>query len=106
MASAENETRTLRKAFEMFDRDGNGTICPKEFAAVLRSLHGFNPSETEVQKVLDQFDKNKDGVIDLNEFVEMVHTYKGHQETEESPNEFTVLQKLFDTEESLREAFR
>ena len=47
----------LEEAFNICDKDKNGTICSSEVGLVLRAL-GFNPTEREVKEMVAEIDKN------------------------------------------------
>lgn len=51
----------LKAAFNMFDKDGSGTISPDEIREVL----GFDStiSQEELNKIIEEVDENKDGEI-------------------------------------------
>jgi calmodulin len=53
----------LLRAFEVFDKDGSGTITTSELKDVLRSL-GENLTDEELDEMVKLTDKNGDGVID------------------------------------------
>ena len=44
-----------REAFNLFDRDGSGTITSKELAIAMRSL-GQNPSEDQLEAIMKEVD--------------------------------------------------
>ena len=48
---SEEDKETIRNAFYLFDRDGNGTISADELGTLLRTL-GQEPSEAEVEEIL------------------------------------------------------
>jgi Ca2+-binding EF-hand superfamily protein/2-polyprenyl-3-methyl-5-hydroxy-6-metoxy-1,4-benzoquinol methylase len=64
----DNYTASLKKTFDLFDKDGNGTIDKKEIQQVLQSL-GQNITEKDIEAFLFATDK-KDGnsKIDFKNF--------------------------------------
>lgn len=58
---------TVKKAFEKFDKDGNGTIDKDELGALSKML-GQPLSDDELTVALKDLDLNGDGVIDQKEF--------------------------------------
>jgi calmodulin len=53
----------MRRAFRIFDRDGNGLIDQKELRATMKSL-GENLSKNDIKAMIKAADKNGDGKID------------------------------------------
>ncbi len=45
----------MKEAFQLFDKDGNGTISTKELGMAMRSL-GQNPTEAELQDMSNDVD--------------------------------------------------
>ena len=45
----------FKEAFSLFDKNGDGTINPKELVAVMRTL-GLNPSEQEILEIMAEVD--------------------------------------------------
>ena len=68
---SEEQIRIYKESFDVFDKDGDGTITSKEFGSVMRSL-GQNPSQAQLQVMIEEFDKNKNGKIDFLEFCEIM----------------------------------
>lgn len=58
----------FRDTFQMFDKDGDGTINTNELGAVLRSL-GQSPDEEDLQDMIDDADEDESGTINFQEFV-------------------------------------
>jgi calmodulin len=61
----------LLKAFEVFDKDGSGTISSDELRNVLKSL-GENLTDDEVEEMIKLADRNGDGSIDYHEFANIM----------------------------------
>ena len=68
---SEEQIRIYKESFDVFDKDGDGTITSKEFGSVMRSL-GQNPSQAQLQVMIEEFDKNNNGKIDFLEFCEIM----------------------------------
>lgn len=87
------EEQILDEAFDLFDKDGSGTICTSEFGMVLRAI-GLNPSDEEIVKFVRQLDSNNSGRIEKDEFRDFYKDYKKkHKNSDEAiVNAF----KLFD----------
>jgi len=58
----------LRTAFEVFDKDHDGSVSPDELAFVLRSV-GMEVNMEDMQEVVKRNDKDRDGRISIDEFV-------------------------------------
>jgi calmodulin len=64
----EEQLDELREAFEYNDRDGDGSIEPDEFVAMLDELEA-DMSAKEAKIGFRDIDTNDDGLIDFDEFV-------------------------------------
>ncbi|KAG2372892.1 hypothetical protein C9374_008862 [Naegleria lovaniensis] len=58
----------IKKAFKLFDEDGNGKISLKNLKKIAREI-GESMSEEELQAMIDEFDLDRDGEINENEFI-------------------------------------
>ena len=61
----------LRQAFELFDKDGSGSIDKQELKAVMQSL-GQDLSESDLSTLYVQMDPSGDGTIDFGEFCDVM----------------------------------
>jgi len=86
---SEEKIAEFRAAFELFDRDRDGTITTKELGTVMKNL-GQNLSETELEEMIKQVDLDGNGTIDFKEFLGLM----------------VRKMKDTDTEEELLEAFK
>ena len=66
-----DEKEDLRKAFAVFDQDGNGPISQVELKIVLDKI-GIHMSEAEVEKTMSEADTDGDGEISYTEFVDVI----------------------------------
>ena len=75
MENTKKEEKTnflyLQEAFNVFDKDNDGSITIKELRTAMRSL-GYNPSAEELQDLIREYDKDDSGTIELNEFMKLM----------------------------------
>lgn len=62
-----NLDEELQKAFEVFDRDGSGSISTDELRQVMKKL-GQDLTDSEINDMIKMADKDGNGVISLDEF--------------------------------------
>ncbi|KAJ2715261.1 hypothetical protein H4R19_001301 [Coemansia spiralis] len=67
----EDPDAELKEAFNVFDKDGNGSISKSELRQVMVSL-GENLSDEEIEAMFGEADTNKDDVISFSEFKTMM----------------------------------
>lgn len=60
-------TLKLKKTFDIFDKDGSGTISTTEVGEVLKKL-GQNLTQSQVQELISDIDINRDGELSFEEF--------------------------------------
>ncbi|KAF9506047.1 hypothetical protein BS47DRAFT_1353370 [Hydnum rufescens UP504] len=70
MRDADSEDE-IKKAFKVFDKDGNGFISSAELRHVMNSL-GEKLTEQEVDEMMREADVDGDGQINHEEFVKMM----------------------------------
>ena len=85
----EEQIAEFKEAFQIFDKDGDGSITTKELGTVMRSL-GQNPSDDEIKAMIEEVDVDKSETIDFKEFLGLM----------------AKKMKNSDSEEELIEAFR
>ena len=84
----------LKKAFCVFDSDGDGSITIEELQKVLLSL-GVKASLPEVQKMIVNVDRDRSGTIDFEEFCDyMLPVLERHESDEQVRDMF----KRFDAD--------
>ena len=88
----EEQISEFREAFNLYDKDGDGTITVLELGSIMRSL-GQTPSDAELQELIDEIDADKNGTIDFNEFVTMMSKKATHTNSE---SELIEAFKVFD----------
>jgi len=90
---SELENAEYKEAFELFDKDGSGSITTKELLYVMRSI-GQNPTEDEVLELIMESDLNGDGTIDFKEFINMMRRKSADQDqTEDLKEAFKIFDK-------------
>lgn len=63
----------LKQAFQLFDKDGGGTISAQEVAQILG--HSMSQDQSVWKDIIKEVDLNGDGQIDYNEFKQMVGVF-------------------------------
>ena len=60
-----------QEAFQLFDKNGDGTITVTELGTVMKSL-GNNPTDAELQDMIDECDADGNGTLEFEEFCNMM----------------------------------
>ena len=84
----------FKEAFDMFDRDGEGTIGRSEFTAMMKTL-GLELSDAELQTLWEKVDMDKSGEI---EFEEMLETLRKNLAPLSREQQVAEAYEAFDTE--------
>lgn len=96
------QTSQLREAFDLLDRDGDGTIRAEDLASFLQQSLVKSPEESssltfeDVERMISIADRDGDGAVGFEEFVSLVHSHIPPR-----PESFSAL-----GEEALKEMFR
>eukprot|EP00095_Tigriopus_kingsejongensis_P012274 maker-scaffold577_size191314-snap-gene-0.34 protein:Tk12274 transcript:maker-scaffold577_size191314-snap-gene-0.34-mRNA-1 annotation:"striated muscle-like" len=67
----EEQTNEFRRAFDLFDNDGSGTISSRELIQAMQNLN-LKPREEEIQNIVRQIDSDSGGTIDFLEFLSLM----------------------------------
>ena len=105
-----------KQAFNIFDKDGSGSISAAELSSALNAL-GQSPSEEDIARMLKEIDKDDSGEIDFNEFLTMMASKMREVDNEEEIQEafkvfdtdsdgYITAQELMQSMQSLNEAFK
>lgn len=89
---SKQEIIEIKKAFDIFDTDGSGSIDPKELAEAFSEM-GMNTNNKLIYQILAELDKDGSGVIDFEEFMKMAIV---RTEFKPSKKELMKIFKIFD----------
>jgi len=88
----EEQIAEFKEAFQIFDKDGDGSITTKELGTVMRSL-GQIPSEETLTQMIQEVDQDGSGTIDFKEFLGLMEKKLRENDTED---ELIEAFKVFD----------
>ena len=63
----------MKATFQLFDKDGGGTISAEEVAVILG--HNMSKDKTVWSEIIKEVDLNGDGMIDFKEFRVMMSKF-------------------------------
>ncbi|KAI1866910.1 hypothetical protein JX265_007486 [Neoarthrinium moseri] len=66
------EIQVFKDLFDSYDPDKDGSITVEEFAKVMSSAPGKQPTQAEVEQIIKEVDLDGDGTINFNEFITMM----------------------------------
>jgi len=67
----QDKLKRLKEIFTGFDTNRDGSVCCKEFKAVMIAM-GINVSDEEAQELIDSVDKDDNRKLNFEEFLDMV----------------------------------
>ena len=71
-------SQNLRAAFQIFDKDGDGSISREELKQVFGDGHVSKRGEQVWDEIMNEVDKNQDGEIQFEEFEEAMKIVLQH----------------------------
>merc|ERR1712131_138253 len=89
------QVNEFKAAFDLFDKDGDGTVTTKEIGAVLRKM-GQDPTEDELRQMIHDVDSDGNGHIDFEEFKTMMG--KRMKEAEDSEEDMKTFFDLISSD--------
>lgn len=89
----------FKEAFQIFDKDGDGSITTNELGNVMRAF-GQNPSEEEINLMIKEVDKDKNGTIDFREFLGLM--VKELEDENDNNENFLEIFRLIDEDKNGR----
>ena len=90
---SESKLREFREAFDMFDKDRDGSITIKELANVMRTL-SHTTTDQDIADMIAEVDIDGNGKIEFEEFVSLMNRRTKETDTEEEViNAFRVFDK-------------
>lgn len=95
-ALSDEQVQAFKDVFDLFDKDGSGSISTTELGDVMRSL-GQNPTDAELQDMVNEVDTDQSGSIEFNEFMALMSTTIQPKDYEE---ETLAAFKVFDRDGS------
>ena len=76
-----SKVQSMSEAFDLIDKEGNGSISREDFKDIFRNLK-LKISDQEIDKFIDHFWKDKVGGIDYPEFLRIFNRYQVRLENE------------------------
>jgi len=93
---SEERIAEFNEAFQLFDKDGSGSISIKELTACMESL-GQSMSEEDIREAFNEMDKDGSGEVDFLEFCQFM---AGRMNDVDDPELLRVAFEIFDSDHS------
>lgn len=88
----DEDLAALADTFDLFDKNGNGSICKEELGSLLRAV-GENPSQREIDFFIKSCDKNKNDLIEFEDFRHLMKIIR--RDSVRKEDEEKTLQRAF-----------
>ena len=90
----EDQLNEIQDSFDLFDKDGTGTIDAEDLWVVMRAL-GCEPRKEDIKKLVGEVDKEGTGQVDFDGYLQIVLNKMA-----EKPSDDDILKafRLFDAE--------
>ncbi|VVC41046.1 EF-Hand 1, calcium-binding site,EF-hand domain pair,EF-hand domain [Cinara cedri] len=89
---SEKQLADIKEAFQLFNRDGSGSIETKELKVAMRAL-GFEPKKEEIKRMLNSLNKQHNSFITYEDFINLMSMKMADKDSRE---EIIKAFKLFD----------
>eukprot|EP00656_Telonema_subtile_P030713 TRINITY_DN336_c0_g1_i1.p1 TRINITY_DN336_c0_g1~~TRINITY_DN336_c0_g1_i1.p1 ORF type:complete len:177 (+),score=61.51 TRINITY_DN336_c0_g1_i1:97-627(+) len=99
---SEEDMRSFKEAFELFDTDQSGSIDGTELKFCMQAL-GFDPSPYEIKDMLEKIDQDETGTIEFDEFVDLL---SGKMDEKDPATEMADAFAMFDKDNTGRITFK
>ncbi|XP_037782580.1 troponin C, isotype gamma-like [Penaeus monodon] len=93
----EEQLDALRKAFNSFDTEGQGSITGETVGIILRMM-GIKISEKNLQEVIAETDEDGSGLLEFEEFAELAAKFLMEEDEEALKKELKEAFRFYDKE--------
>ena len=90
-AIADDTLHEYKKAFSLFDKDGDGTMSASELGTVMKAL-GVETTDEQLEEMVKEADADGSGEIEFNEFLAMMTLRVDESDVKNAKKAFWALQ--------------